>query len=89
MAKDMKAVKKAAKTAKPSGLPVEKPASNMAVGVSSRMSKEDEDRERRWKAESALETIQRAEQHKKDKMLMRDVKAMAKEKMAAMKKVCE
>lgn len=38
--------------------------------------KEDLDDERKWKAESALETLARAEEHKRDKDLMRDVKSV-------------
>jgi len=52
-----------------------------------RRSKEDEARERRYRAESALHDIERAEGHKKDKELMRDVKQCAKEKMQTMGKV--
>lgn len=46
-------------------------------------SKEEEARERKWKAEDALRDIERAEAHKRDKSLMKDVKACAKEKMKA------
>ena len=42
---------------------------------------EDEARERKWRAESALEDIERAEKHKRDKSLMKDVKACAQERM--------
>jgi predicted metal-dependent hydrolase len=52
-----------------------------------RRSKEDEARERKWKAEDALRDIERAEGHKKNKELMRDVKQCAKEKMQTMGKV--
>jgi len=63
--------------------------SNAANGieVSTKRSPDDEARERRYRAEDALRDLERAEGHKKDKNLMRDVKSMAKEKMAAMKKV--
>jgi hypothetical protein len=50
-------------------------------------SKEDKARERKWKAEDALRDIERAEGHKKNKELMRDVKQCAKEKMQTMNKV--
>jgi hypothetical protein len=43
----------------------------------------DESRERKWRAEDALKDIERAEGHKRDKALMKDVKACAKEKMKA------
>lgn len=45
--------------------------------------------ERRWKAESALNDIERAEGHKRDKSLMKDIKALASEKMENLKKVCK
>lgn len=50
-------------------------------------SKINEAEERRWKAEDALRDIERAEKHKSDKLLMKDVKACAKEKMKALSKV--
>jgi len=43
---------------------------------------------RRYMAEDALRDIERAEKHKRDAALMKDVKAMAKEKMASLKKIC-
>jgi hypothetical protein len=46
--------------------------------------KTDESRERKWKAEDALRDIERAEQHKKDKSLMKDVKSLAKEKIKSL-----
>jgi hypothetical protein len=48
----------------------------------------DESRERKWRAEDALRDIERAEQHKRDKMLMGDVKKLAKEKVKSLNKVC-
>lgn len=48
----------------------------------------DEARERRYRAESALETLTRAEEHKKDKALMKDVKAVAKERRDNASKFC-
>ena len=51
-------------------------------------SKQWEARERRYKAEDALRTIETAERHKADKGLMKDVKTMAKEKMKALGKIC-
>lgn len=50
------------------------------------LAKEDhayEARERKYRAEEALRDIERAEKHKGDKSLMKDVKACAKEKMKA------
>jgi len=46
------------------------------------------DRERKYKAEDALRDLERAEGHRKDKSLMRDVKSLAKEKMKVMNKLC-
>ena len=45
-------------------------------------------KERRYKAESALGDIERAEKHKSDKSLMKDVKKVAKEKMKCLGKIC-
>jgi hypothetical protein len=44
--------------------------------------------QRNWKAEDALRDIERAEQHKRDKSLMSDVKKLAKEKVNSLKKIC-
>lgn len=63
-------------------------ASNASMGIEINRSAEDKARERRYRAEDALRDLERAEGHKKDKSLMKDVKSMAKEKMAAMKKIC-
>lgn len=52
-------------------------------------SKEMLDRERRYKAEDALRDIERAEGHKRDGNLMKDVKSLASEKMENLKKVCK
>lgn len=48
----------------------------------------DEAREREWRAKSALEDIERAEGHKRDKNLMGDVKKLAKEKVKSLNKIC-
>lgn len=47
-----------------------------------------EERERRYRAEDALRDLERAEGHKKDKALMSDVKKLAREKAASLKKIC-
>ena len=47
----------------------------------------DEAKERRYRAESALSDLERAEKHRGDKDLMRDVKKCAKEKMKALGKI--
>jgi hypothetical protein len=69
-------------------LPVEKLTAAKAVPVkivndssSPAADKQYEDRERKYRAKSALEDIERAEGHKKDKALMKDVKDCAREKM--------
>lgn len=49
--------------------------------------KESEARERRYRAEDALRDLQRAECHRKDKSLMKDVKALAQEQIQALSKV--
>ena len=51
------------------------------------IAKEDEAERRKYRAESALHDIERAEKHRSDKALMKDVKACAKEKMKALAKV--
>ena len=58
-------------------------ATNAPQKVLAGRSKEEEARERKWRAEDALKDIERAEAHKSDKSLMKDVKACAKEKMKA------
>ena len=60
----------------------------MATSPSYKMSAEDKERQRKYRAEDALRDIERAEAHKADKSLMKDVKCLAKEKMDAMKKLC-
>lgn len=50
-------------------------------------SKQELDRERRYKAEDALRDLERAEGHKRDKSLMSDVKQLASEKIDCLKKV--
>jgi len=51
-------------------------------------SKQELDRERRYRAEDALRDIERAEGHKRDSKLMGDVKQLAQEKMSSLKKIC-
>lgn len=50
--------------------------------------KPNDEPERRYKAEDALRDIERAEKHRKDKGLMKDVKKMAREKIKTMKDIC-
>lgn len=47
--------------------------------------KDYEERERKYRAERALEDIERAEKHKRDKSLMKDVKACAADKLRTYK----
>lgn len=79
------------------GLPVEKstkaskkpvPVKIVTDDVPPKIDKSYEERERRYRAEDALRDIERAEGHKKNKDLMRDVKKVAKEKINTMKKIC-
>lgn len=72
-------------------LPIAKaPPSNSidAGNPSVKASSDDIARERRWKAEDALRDIERAEGHKRDKTLMKDVKSVAREKIKNMQKIC-
>ena len=56
--------------------------------VSEKMkSKAYEASERKYRAEDALRTIEKAEQHKSDKGLMRDVKGLAREKIKCLGKI--
>jgi hypothetical protein len=78
-------------------LPVEKlksskgkPAAPVPVKIVDGMTTSDggkgyEARERKYRAEDALRDIERAEKHRSDKSLMKDVKECAKEKMKAYK----
>lgn len=45
------------------------------------------DDEKRWRAESALSDLERAEKHRSDPELMRDVDDMRREKMANLSKI--
>ena len=58
-------------------------ASTQPQDVIGTRSKDSETRERKYRAEDALRDIERAEGHKRDKNLMRDIKACAREKMKA------
>ena len=73
-----------------SKLPVNKlsvTAKQVAVNPSPAPSKDYEAQERRYRVEEACRDIERAEKHKADKSLMKDVKAVAKEKIKALGKV--
>lgn len=56
--------------------------------IQPKVDKSYEEREKRYRAEEALRDIERAEGHKRNKELMRDVKSVAKEKIKTMSKVC-
>ena len=67
-------------------------AKSTSIGVEAgprpyKPSKEDQNRERRYRAEDALRDIERAKKHEGDKQLMSDVKALAKEKIQDLTKV--
>jgi len=79
--------------AKKSKLPVEKLGASKPVPVkiisdAPRETASDEARERKWKAEDALRDIELAEQHKRDKTLMADVKKLAQDKVKSLKNIC-
>lgn len=46
------------------------------------------DRERKYRAEDALRDIERAEGHRRDAKLMGDVKKLAQDRVASLKKIC-
>ena len=52
-------------------------------------SREDAARDRRYRAEDAVRTLTRADEIKKDKGLMRDVKTYAREQKKTLDKVCK
>jgi len=49
---------------------------------------EDKAREKRWRAEEDIRTIQRAEEIKKDKSRVAEMKKVANEQIKDLKKVC-
>lgn len=49
----------------------------------------DKARERRYQVSDALSTMQRAEEIRKDKSLMKDIKCLAKEQMQSLGKVAK
>lgn len=69
---------------KNSKLPVSMPTD---CPVSYKPNKADVDRERRYAAEDALRSIQRADEVRRDKDLMKDVKALVKEQVKAVGKI--
>lgn len=74
---------------KKSSLPVEKIATAVVDKMSNpSRSSEDTARERKWKVEDALRTLQSAEEVRKDKSLVREAKQLAKTKMRELKNIC-
>lgn len=55
----------------------------MSAPVKPRLTKED----REWRARNAIDTLQRAEQLKRDSAVMRDVKRLARQQQAALAKI--
>lgn len=73
--------------AKKQKLPIAKSTSSIPTPY--KPTKEDEARERRYRAEDGLRAIQRAEEVKADKNLMKDIKALANEQVNNLKKFCK
>lgn len=71
--------------AKSNRLPI---AETNAMPTVSKPSADDRELEMKYRAEDALRDIERAENHKSDKNLMKYVKQAAKTKIKAMKKIC-
>ena len=69
-------------------LPVAKP-STVEVAKPYPQTKEQKDRERRYAAEDGLRSIQRADEIKRNKTLMADIKALANEQVSNLKKFCK
>ena len=57
------------------------------VPVMKKPTKEQMEQERRWRAEDALRTINKAEEYRGDKQLMSDVKNLAQEQMNSLKRI--
>lgn len=78
----MKAVSKAAGS--PAAKPTTKATTQKPRAVPGDLLRD----ERKWKAEDAMRTIMRAEEHKKDKRLMSDVQRLAKEQASKLTSLC-
>ena len=57
------------------------------TALSNRRTKEDEMRERRWKAKDALQCLIRAEEIRRDKQLMADIQVVAAEEQKRLQSV--
>lgn len=73
--------------AKKSKLPVAS-AKPVPVKIVSESPAVDIDREKKWRAEDDMRTMQQAEEIRKDKERMKAMKSMAKQKMNELKKIC-
>ena len=62
-------------------------ASNMAEKIAPVIDKGHEAEERRYRAEDGLRVLQRAEECRKDKQLMADIKKLAKSQMKVLGKI--
>jgi len=69
-------------------LPVQKAGGPTPEIPAAMHAKVDMDREMQYKAKSALDDIERAEGHKKDRELMKHVKKLGREKMKTLKDIC-
>jgi hypothetical protein len=63
------------------------PTNSLPIATEVGESKEHEARERRYRAEEGLRTLERAEECKRDSGLMKDIKKLAADKMKALKKI--
>lgn len=76
--------------AKAGGSPKAAPAKTVAKSSVSKASPVPSyaEEDKKWKTRNAMETLMRAEELKKDKGLMRDVEAMAKEQAQKLSGLC-
>lgn len=81
MAKNKLPIEKAAGSKKPI------PVKIVHDDIQPKTSVDYEARERKYKAEDALRDIERAEGHKRDRDLMKDVKKLAKDKIKSLGKI--
>ncbi len=81
------AKKNPVKSAMKNKLPVASVNPDMTEGAA-KMPSDMKEQERRYRAEDALRDIERAEKHRKNKELMKDVKKYAREKVKTLKSIC-
>ena len=65
------------------------PVSNISNAVPYKETKADEAREKRWRAEEDLRTLQRAQEISQDKERTKAAQMLAKEQKAALEKICK